>query len=399
MVGAIAEALRIVERPREPIRDALDRYMKTKELLLVLDNFEQIIDAAPLVADLIARSPKLRILVTSRVPLHVTGEQQFVVPPLQVAELRTDRRGPHSRSDAAAIFIQRALAAKPSLLLDEANLDTIEAICARVDGLPLAIELAAARSRVLSPTALLARLDRRLPLLSGAVADAPARQHSMRAAIEWSYDLLKEREREAVELLAVFSGGCTLDAAADVCGSDASIGIVALISTLIDASLLGEEVQPDGEPRFTMLETIREFGLERLTEHDRLESARAVHAAHYLALADVARPALRGARPQTTPTSLVHSIGLSRGGKARRPFGCARTSTTSGSRVDCSPKADAGPRARWPLRRTLPISCGQTRSRRPGRSPSCKAIPINRARGRRKRSASFECAQINAGPR
>jgi predicted ATPase/class 3 adenylate cyclase len=295
VLGAIAETLRIVERPRELLPEALERHLKTKELLLVLDNFEQVMDAAPLVANFISTCRNVKILVTSRVPLHITSEQQFAVPPLGVApDKQSDRADPATRSDAVALFIQRALAVRPDLSLDDSSLDTIRDICTRLDGLPLAIELAAARSKVLPPKALLARLDRRLPLLNGGAADLPVRQQSMRAAIEWSYELLGAREREVFERLSVFSGGCTLDAAESVWGSGGAIGVLDTTSALIDASLLGQEVQPDGEPRLTMLETIREFGLERLTERGRLGSVRAAHGMHYLAFADVARPALRG---------------------------------------------------------------------------------------------------------
>ena len=296
VLGAIAEALRVVQRPREPLRDAVERSLRTKELLLLVDNFEQVMNAAPLLADFIGTCPKLKILVTSRVPLHISGEQQFPVPPLQVlSDVRTSSTAVPSRSDAVALFVQRALAVKPDLLLDDASLRAVHAICARVDGLPLAIELAAARSKILSPTALLARLERRLPLLSVAVADAPVRQQSMRAAIEWSYELLGEPERDVFERLGMFLGGSTLDAAERVCGSEATKGVLDLTGTLIDASLVVQVVQADGEPRLTMLETIREFALERLTEHGRLESVRAAHAALYLEFADDARPALRGA--------------------------------------------------------------------------------------------------------
>jgi predicted ATPase/class 3 adenylate cyclase len=296
VLGAIARALEVVERRREPLRETLARSLTTKELLLVLDNFEQVMDAAPLVAALVASSPKLKVLVTSRVPLRIGGEQQFAVPPLTVAPHdRTGRAHDRARSDAVALFLQRALAVKPDLTLDDANLNAIQMICARLDGLPLAIELAAARSKVLAPMAILARLERRLPLLTGAAGDIPVRQRSMRAAIDWSYELLDARERALFECLGVFSGGCTLDAVEHVCGADQPSDLLDTVSALVDASLLAQEVQSDGEPRFSMLETIREYALDRLEEHDQLLSTRAAHAAHFLEFADLARPAIRGA--------------------------------------------------------------------------------------------------------
>jgi predicted ATPase len=227
----------------------------TEDTLLVLDNFEQVLAAAPKVADLLAQFPKLKLLVTSREALHIGGEREYPVAPL------------HER-EAVALFSERATAAKPDFAEDEAVVE----ICRRLDCLPLALELAAARVKALSTEQLLNRLDRRLPMLTGGPRDAPERQQTLRATIAWSYELLTADEQRTFACLAVFAGGCTLDAAEEVC--ETSFDTVA---ALIDKSLLYRE-----DDRYFMLETIGEYALEQLEDDGELDDVRRRHAEYYL---------------------------------------------------------------------------------------------------------------------
>jgi predicted ATPase/class 3 adenylate cyclase len=241
--------------------DDLAAFLRGRELLLLLDNFEHLLDAAPEVGTLLAGSGGLRVLVTSRAPLHLSGEREYRLDPLPANE-------------AAALFVERARGAGRSLLPDA----TVTAICRRLDGLPLAVELAAARTRLLAPDALLSRLDAALPLLTGGPRDAPERQRTLRSTIQWSYDLLGPPSQALLERLAIFAGSFTLAAAEDVCGADLD-GLAALV----DLSLL----KPIGEDRFLMLDTIREYALERLSVPD-AESLRDRHAAFFADLGEQA---------------------------------------------------------------------------------------------------------------
>ena len=273
-------------------------------VLLVLDNFEQVLDAAPFVADLLAAAPALRILVTSRAPLRLGAEFQFPVPPLPLPE-------PAGRPDAAAIdasaavrlFVQRARAARPDFALSPENGVAVAEICRLLDGLPLALELAAARIKLLPPEALLARLrdpaGQRLSLLTGGARDLPVRQQTLRNALDWSYALLEPEEQRLFARLAVFAGGCTLEAVGAVCAAGQPIALDSLdgLSSLVDKSLVRQESGPDGADgayRFLLLETVREYAAERLAAGGEADAVRGAHAAHYLALAESAEPQLRG---------------------------------------------------------------------------------------------------------
>jgi len=260
----------------------------SRPLLLLLDSFEHLIPAASLVAELAAESPGSKILVTSRSPLHVYGEHEFPVPPLAVPDPRTTSLEELSRSEAIALFIQRAMAVKPNFAMTEESAKAIAEICSRLDGLPLAIELAAARVKLLSPAAMRARLENRLQLLIGGARDLPARQQTLRGAIDWSHDLLTPAEQKLLRRLSVFVGGCTLEAAEAVCDAPNDLGLDLLegIGSLMDKSLLGEFEPRGGESRCFMLETIREYGLERLASSGDEPLTRRAHAAYCLVLAE-----------------------------------------------------------------------------------------------------------------
>jgi predicted ATPase/DNA-binding CsgD family transcriptional regulator len=277
---AIAQALGMPEVGAEAMADRIPAFVRDKQLLLVLDNFEQVVEAASLVADLLAGCPALRVLVTSRVRLRLSDEREFPVFPLTVLESGDQAESSGSNgAGAVRLFVARAQAIKPDFALTGTDAQTIAEICRRLDGLPLAIELAAARVKVLTPTALLARLERRLPLLTGGGRDLPARQQTMRDAIAWSYDLLPPQEQSLFRQLGVFVGGFGLQAAETVTHvpEDPTFDVFDGIASLLDKSLLRQDEEPDGEPRYWMLETVREFARERLDEsgesdaaHDRL---------------------------------------------------------------------------------------------------------------------------------
>ena len=256
-------------------------------MLLVLDNFEQVVAAAPLVAELLAACPRLKCLVTSRVVLRLSGEHEFPVPPLDLPDPRhLPAVETLSQYAAVALFIQRALAVKPDFRVDNANAPAVAEICVRLDGLPLAIELAAARIKLFPPQAMLARLGRRLELLRGGARDMPERHQTLRQAIAWSYDLLEAGEQALFRRLAVFARGCTLEAAEAVCqavhdpaaGPGPSLEVLDGVASLLDKSLLRQQEQASGEPRFRMLETIREYGLECLTASGEEPAVRRAHA-------------------------------------------------------------------------------------------------------------------------
>jgi predicted ATPase len=250
---------------REP--QTAEEYLRSKETLLLLDNLEQLLGAVPRLAALLSSAAGLKLLVTSRASLHASGEQEFLVPPLIDEE-------------AVALFAERARAVKPTAALS----DDVRAICRRLDNLPLAIELAAARTKLLAPEALLPRLEQRLPLLTAGARDAPERQRTLRSTIEWSYELLDPPEQELFVRLAVFAGGCEIEAAEDVCAAGLDT-----LGSLVDKSLIREH---DG--RFLMLATIREYAAERLGAHADARDLRRRHAEHYLALAEAAEPEILG---------------------------------------------------------------------------------------------------------
>jgi len=296
VVATIAGVLGVREGGR-PLRETVRAHLRDRRLLLVLDNFEQVVDAVELLVDLLQGCPWLDVLMTSRVALRVGGEQQFAAPPLALPDpARPPTAEAIGQAPAVRLFVERAQRVKPDFAVTRENAAVIAAIVARLDGLPLAIELAAARVKVLAPDALLARLDKRLPLLTGGARDLPARLRTMRDAIAWSYDLLDAGEQVLFRQLAVFPGGWTLEAAAVVCASDGSLPMDMLdgLSLLVDKSLVRQGAEADGEPRFGMLETVREYALERLAANGEEAAIRRAHAAYYLNLAERAEPALKG---------------------------------------------------------------------------------------------------------
>ena len=274
--ATVARAVGVRESADRPAAAILTALLREQHLLLVLDNLEQVVEAGPWLAELLAVCPRLTILATSRSPLRVGGEQRYSVPPLVVPE-RADAASVDELSTypAVALFVQRAHAVEPSFALTPANAAAVATICRQLDGLPLAIELAAARSNVLSPTTLAGRLDHRLPLLTGGAQDAPHRLRSMRDAIAWSYDLLSADEQAHFRRLAVFVGGIPLDFVD---------GDLDTIASLVDKHLIRRVPQEDGAARFGMFETIREYGLERLAAAGEEDAARDAHAAFYAQL-------------------------------------------------------------------------------------------------------------------
>ncbi len=274
VVPAIAQALGLREQPGESALETLGEYLRDKRLLLVLDNFEQVLPAAPALSRLLAKAPGLKLLATSRSPLRLSGEHAYRVPQLAL-------------SDSVDLFVERAQAAAADFELTDENAEAVEAICRRLEGLPLAIELAAPRVRTLTPQALLRRLDQRLPLLTGGAQDADERQRTLRNTIAWSYDLLPERERALFRQLAVFVGGFRFEAAAAVGDPNGSTDVLADLDSLVEKSLLLRlREDSDGESRFWMLETLREYALERLGASGELEDARARHGAWFANLAE-----------------------------------------------------------------------------------------------------------------
>ncbi len=258
-------------------------------MLFLLDNFEHLVQAAPTVAELLAMAPNLKILVTSRAALHVYGEHEFPVPALAVPDLRCmPPVEVLSQYPAVALFVQRAVAAKPDFELNRQNAPAVTEICTRLDGLPLAIELAAARVKVLSPSSMLTRLASRLQLLTGGARDLPTRQQTLRGAIDWSYDLLNAAEQKLFRRLSVFVGGCNLEGVEAVCDtkSDLDLDLLDGMASMVDKSLLQQVEQANGESRFVMLETIREYALEKLEASREEALTKRAHAAYCLVLAE-----------------------------------------------------------------------------------------------------------------
>ncbi len=293
LLSSIAHELGLQEGGEQPLLETVKTWLRDKQFFLLLDNFEQIVSAAPLLVDLLAACPGLVILVTSREVLRLSPEQLFPVPPLALPDLaKLPEQEELAQYAAVSLFVQRTRAIKPDFRLTQANGRVIAELCVRLDGLPLALELAAARIRLLPPQALLARLGHRLQVLTGGVQDAPTRQQTLRNTIQWSYDLLAAQEQRLFRCLSVFAGGCTLEAAEAVCGdgSDAApdLGGSVLdgVVSLIDKSLLQQTEQEGEEPRLAMLETICEYGRECLEALGEAEGMQHTHAAYYLALAE-----------------------------------------------------------------------------------------------------------------
>jgi predicted ATPase/class 3 adenylate cyclase len=265
----------------------LAEHFEDRAFLLVLDNFEQVNAAAPVIGDLLAQASKLTILATSRSPLRVYGEHEYPVPPLGLPDPRhLPELEQFTQFESVALFVERAVAVKPGFSVDNANAPAVAEICVRLDGLPLAIELAAARVRVLTPQAILDRLSDRLGLLSGGARDLPERQQTLRGAIAWSHDLLEDEDKRAFARISVFAGGATLEQIEEVCFEPAErMQALDVVSSLVDKSLLREESIGEGT-RFRMLETIRQFAAEQLTAGGESEQLQARHAAAILAFAE-----------------------------------------------------------------------------------------------------------------
>lgn len=306
----IAEVLGVKETGTQSLLESLIEYLRAKDLLLVLDNFEQVVEAAPILAQMLQYARNLKLLVTSRALLRLRGERDFPVPPLALPNPKYPLTLTQlAECDAVRLFLERAMSASTSFKLTEANARAVAGICARLDGLPLAIELAAARVGVLPPQAMLKRLESRLSLLTGGARDLPARQQTLRSTIEWSYDLLDEREQHLFRSLAVFAGGRTLDAIEAVCGTEtgpngqtvsSDIDILDNVTSLVEKSLLNREEQlTGGEPRFVMLETIHEYARERLAETGEAQEVSERHARFFLDLVEKAEPELNGDEQET----------------------------------------------------------------------------------------------------
>lgn len=295
---AIATALGVTVPGDRPAIEVLESWLADRELLLILDNFEQVTAAAPMVTRLLGAAPRLRVLATSRTPLHVYGESEYPVPPLAVvAELRAASASVAALSqyEAVQLFIERAMAAKPAFAVTNSNAPAVAEICVRLDGLPLAIELAAARVKLLSPEQILTRLEQSLSLLASSASNLPARQRTLNGAIDWSYNLLTADEQRLFARLSVFNGGIAFEAAEQVAGPDLGLDLFDGLASLVDKSLL-RSIELASETRFTMLETIRQYAAE-LVSADAAEHDGAVrrHAAYFFELATASEPELTGA--------------------------------------------------------------------------------------------------------
>jgi predicted ATPase/transcriptional regulator with XRE-family HTH domain len=325
VIQAIAQALAIKEEGGRPVLDSLRAALRERHMLLVLDNFEQVLDGAPNIAMLLAACPRLKVLVTSRVVLRLYGEYELTIPPLELPErTRVDSADLAPillEYEAIRLFVTRAEAIRPQLSPREEELLVIAEICERLDGLPLAIELAAARSKFFTPQALLAQMSSRLNLLTGGSCDLPARQRTLRDTIAWSFRLLDAEERRVFVQLGVFVGSFSAEAAEAVCAAeDVSVRdegsvthdpsaaphlpILTILAALVDKSLLRQDTDEDGNPRFTMLETIREYALEQLAACSEVEPLCQRHAAYYLALVEAAGPRLWSAQRVETMRGL-----------------------------------------------------------------------------------------------
>jgi len=295
VLSTIAQTLGLKVLGNEPVAERLSGFLQEKHFLLVLDNFEQVMATAPHLVELLTASPTLKLLVTSREVLHLRVEQQFSVPPLALPDLT---HLPDSETlaqyPAVKLFTHRARAVRHDFQVTSANAAIIAEICTRLDGLPLALELAAARIKLLSPQALLARLDRRLQVLTGGAHDLPERQRTMRATIEWSYDLLNAQEQRLFRRLAAFVGGCTLEAAEAMCRAlgNAETDVIEVVMSLVDKSFVQQREEANDEPRLLMLETVHEYAWEALDAHEEVEAVRQAHAAYYLQLAEKAEHGL-----------------------------------------------------------------------------------------------------------
>ena len=299
VADTVARALGLTNTTEQTITKTLANYLENKELLLVLDNFEHLLEAAPLASDLLSAASNLRILTTSREALGLYGEQEYPVPPLGLPDLG-DPVSPSALKDheAIALFTQRAQAVVPGFALTDEDALGVAEICVRLDGLPLAIELAAARVKLFGPQALLNQIESRFTTLGTGPRGLSERQRTLRGAIDWSCELLDEVEKKLFARLSVFQGGRTIEAVEAVCAYDLPIDVLDGLESLLNKNLLRQEHGPEGEPRFTLLETIHEYALERLQDSGEAEELHRRHAEYFTALAERAEPFMRGGREQ-----------------------------------------------------------------------------------------------------
>src|SRR5712692_3897810 len=296
VMPAIAQTLGLAEKVDQTPLEQLKLYLQDKQLLLLLDNFEQVAKAAAPLVELLQTCPRLKALVTSRTLLHVRGAYEFFVPPLALPDLKhLPGSVALSQNEAVALFVQRAQAIKNGFEINDINARFIAQVCVQLDGLPLAIELAAARVRLFSPQKLLERLEHRLQVLTGGADDLPERQQTLRNTIQWSYDLLHADEQHLFRCLSLFVSGCTLEAIEAIARTlgDRTTQVLDAVTSLLNNHLLYQLEQSDGETRLMMLETIREYGLEALAESGEMEQSQRAHAAYYLTLAEASEPELR----------------------------------------------------------------------------------------------------------
>ncbi|MBA3274832.1 MAG: XRE family transcriptional regulator, partial [Chloroflexia bacterium] len=310
VLGAMATALGIRELPDRAPLELLSRQLQERRLLVVMDNFEHLLAAATDLAALLVACPGLSVLVTSRAPLHVTGEQEYPVRPLALPDpARPFASGDIMLSPAVTLFVRQARAVQPEFAVIEANAAAVAAICARVDGLPLALELAAVRMKTLAPGELEALLGNRLGILTGGPQDHPTRHRTVRATIGWSHDLMPAAEQVAFRQLAVFVGGTTLESAAAVVADGDTLTALDHLTALMDQSLVQRFEGTDGHARFVMLETIREYALEQLALSGDDMSVRDLHAAHFLQFAERGETELTGPHQADWMTRLETEYG------------------------------------------------------------------------------------------
>jgi predicted ATPase len=290
--AAIARALGVAETSGQRLEDTLAETLRDREALLVTDNFEHVLAAAPAVGELLGAAPAVKVLATSRASLRLAAEHEYPILPLELpTQIERSDPGALVQNEAVALFVARARALRPDFEVTQENAEAVAAICAAVDGLPLALELAAARMKLLSPEGLLERLRDRLDTLIARARDVPERQRTLRATIDWSYDLVSAEERSLFAQLSVFPGDFSIEAVEGICGVD-----MTTLERLLDSSL----VQPVGDERFRMLETVRQRAAERLEEAGETEAVRRRHLEFFLDLAEELRPSLRGAGAETT---------------------------------------------------------------------------------------------------
>lgn len=310
VASAIAHRLGVREVPGGTLVDEIIAHLRTRQLLLILDNFEHVLPAGVVVTRIIAACPEVRVLVTSRTPLRVRGEQEWMLYPLALPSPESEDSGTWFRADAVRLFVERATAVRPDIDMAAGEARAIAELCLRLDGLPLALELAAAQVKLFPPSALLERLEERLlPLLAYGASDLPERQRTMRSTITWSYELLDSPARTLFRRLSVFAGGWTLDAAEAVVNPDGDLDVVEAMLDLVNGSIVRQGLVTTSPVRFEMLETVREFGLEQLSLSDEHAAIRAAHVAWLLGLTDQAGQEIVGPRRAFWMSRLQQDVG------------------------------------------------------------------------------------------